>query len=57
MALGLGEKQASKTAYNGYGAWRNAGSAHMNKAVTNHMFAMIGLLTFCDYYRRFAKIE
>jgi len=57
MVLGLNEKQASKTAYNGYGAWRNAGSTHMNKAVTNHMFTMMGLLTFYDCYRRFAKTE
>ncbi len=43
MKRGLGEERAWKSAYNGRGAWWNAGASHMNEAYPAKYFQNLGL--------------
>lgn len=45
MERGLDEDHARKSAYNGRGAWWNAGASHMNKAYPVKYFRELGLAT------------
>ena len=42
---GLSEDRARQSAYNGRGAWWNAGASHMNEAINNRYLATAGLLS------------
>jgi hypothetical protein len=52
MARGLSEEQASHSAYNGYGPWRNAGASHMHQAIPTRYLRTHGLLSFLEEHRR-----
>ena len=52
MQLGLDEKRAQKSAYNGRGAWWNAGASHMNQALPKKWFDRRNLLSLVDYQFR-----
>ena len=43
MMRGLDEERARKSAYNGRGAWWNAGASHMNEAFPEKYFRELGL--------------
>ena len=43
--LGLDEKRARKSAYNGFGPWWNSGAQHMNHAIPKIIFEKLGLLS------------
>ena len=51
--LGLDEERAAKSAWNGRGAWWNAGASHMNQALPNSFFEMQGLLSLSKSMLRF----
>lgn len=53
MKRGLDEATARKSAGNGRGSWRNAGSRHMNRAVPTRWLRGEGLLSFVEEHRRF----
>ena len=44
MKRGLNEQRACKSAYNGRGAWWNAGASHMNEAYPTEYFRKLGLV-------------
>lgn len=50
---GLEELRAHRSAYNGRGAWWNAGSSHMNEAFPKRYFDRVGLVSLLDRVRRF----
>ena len=50
---GLEELRAYRSAYNGRGAWWNAGSSHMNEAFPKRYFDRVGLVSLLDRVRRF----
>lgn len=52
MQLGLDEKRAQKSAYNGRGAWWNAGASHMNQALPKKWFDRMKLVSLADYQFR-----
>jgi len=52
MRLGLGEKRAQKSAYNGRGAWWNAGASHMSQALPKRWFDRMNLVSLVDYQFR-----
>jgi RNA-directed DNA polymerase len=45
---GLTEKRAAQSAYNGRGAWWNAGASHMNAAYPKKYFDTLGLVSMVD---------
>ena len=52
MQLGLDEKRAQKSAYNGRGAWWNAGASHLNQALPKKWFERMNLVSLVDYQFR-----
>jgi len=52
IRLGLGEKRAQKSAYNGRGAWWNAGASHMSQALPKKWFDRMNLVSLVDYQFR-----
>jgi RNA-directed DNA polymerase len=48
MKAGLPEARASKSAYNGRGAWWNSGASHMNDAFRKSYFENLGLACMLD---------
>jgi RNA-directed DNA polymerase len=48
MKRGLVKERAWKSAYNGRGAWWNAGSSHMNEAYTRLDLSQLGLISLLD---------
>lgn len=52
MRLGLARQRAFTSAYNGHGAWWNAGAFHMNHAVPTRFFRKLGLLSLLEEHRR-----
>jgi RNA-directed DNA polymerase len=48
MKAGLAEERASKSAYNGRGAWWNSGASHMNDAFRKKYFEALGLVCMFD---------
>lgn len=50
---GLDPERAREAAYNGRGAWWNAGSSHMNRAIRTSTLSDMGLVSFLSVYRRF----
>ena len=51
ITRGLRESHASQSAYNGRGAWRNAGAAHMNLAFPKKYFDALGLVALQQQLR------
>jgi RNA-directed DNA polymerase len=47
MQLGLDEKTAHISAFNGYGPWRNSGARHLNQALPMKLFEDMGLVSLC----------
>lgn len=50
---GLEELRAWRSAYNGRGAWWNAGSSHMNEVFPKRYFDRVGLVSLLDRMRQF----
>jgi RNA-directed DNA polymerase len=46
---GISEERASKSAYNGRGAWWNSGQSHMNECFKKKYFEKIGLLSMLNF--------
>ena len=44
----LDGRKAAQSAYNGRGAWWNAGASHMNEAYSKKYFDTIGLVSMVD---------
>jgi RNA-directed DNA polymerase len=57
VQLGLDRLRAYRSAYNGYGPWRNAGASHMNHAVTTRLLRRLGLVSCLDEYHRLARLH
>lgn len=51
---GLDETRAQTSAYNGRGAWWNAGASHMNHAIPTAYLRELGLVSFVEEHRRLA---
>lgn len=51
--LGLSEKRAAKSAYNGRGAWWNSGASHLNQCFKKKYFENMGLFSLLDYECKF----
>ena len=54
--LGLSEYRAWKSSVNGRGPWWNAGSSHMNAAMTNACFDRWGLVSVLDTVLRLQRV-
>ena len=52
MQRGLTADRAWRSAYNGYGPWRNAGASHMADAFRAPFFANLGLVSLLTEHRR-----
>ncbi len=52
LRLGLSKERARISAYNGRGAWWNAGAPHMNQMLPKKLFDGIGLISLVDYNQR-----
>jgi RNA-directed DNA polymerase len=57
MRRGLVEGRAWKSAYNGRGAWWNAGASHMNDAFRAAFFAKLGLPSLQMEHRRLNRLS
>ena len=55
LALGLDEARASASAYNGRGAWWNAGASHANEALPRRFFDLRGMVSLLDSIRFYAS--
>lgn len=55
MGRGLDEYHASKSAYNGRGAWWNSGASHMNAAFPRRYFESCGLVSLLTGLRMLQK--
>ena len=51
---GLDRDRAKRSAYNGFGPWRNAGASHMNQAAPTSTFVRMGLVSLLQQHRRLA---
>ena len=54
--LGLSEYRAWKSSVNGRGPWWNAGSSHMNAAMTKARFDRWGLVSVLDTVLRLQRV-
>ncbi len=52
LRLGLSKERARISAYNGRGAWWNAGAPHINQMLPKKLFDGIGLISLVDYNQR-----
>ena len=57
MGRGLSEETASKSAYNGRGAWWNSGASHMNYALPKKYFDQLGLVNLQQRVRFLEQIS
>jgi RNA-directed DNA polymerase len=57
VKLGLDEERAAKSAWNGRGAWWNAGASHTNQALPISFFEKQGLLSLYESMLRFQSIS
>jgi len=57
MERGIDKARAYISAYNGRGAWWNAGASHMNAAFPTKWFAQQGLLSLITEAQRFANLS
>lgn len=57
VKLGLDEERAAKSAWNGRGAWWNAGASHTNQALPISFFEKHGLLSLHECMLRFQSIS
>ncbi|MDF1567182.1 MAG: group II intron reverse transcriptase/maturase [Spirochaetaceae bacterium] len=48
LGRGLSPERARASAFNGYGAWWNAGQSHMNQAFPKKYFDSLGMYSFVD---------
>ncbi len=55
MQLGLDPERARTSAYNGRGAWWNAGASHMNQALPTAALQRLGLVSLLTEQRRLAR--
>ena len=55
MGCGLNEYHASKSAYNGRGAWWNSGASHMNAAFPRRYFDNLGIVSLLTGLRTLQK--
>ncbi len=55
MKRGLAEVRASKSAYNGRGAWWNSGASHINQAFPKRYFQTCGLISLLDKWREYKR--
>ena len=55
MRLGLDPERANTSAYNGRGAWWNAGASHMNQALPTAALQQLGLVSLLNEQRRLAR--
>jgi len=53
---GIGRARAFVSAYNGRGAWWNAGASHMNATVTAKWLEQQGLMSLLAEHRRFISL-
>ena len=53
IAAGLGPERARQSAWNGRGAWWNAGASHMNEAYPKRFFDSLGLVSLLEEVCRF----
>jgi group II intron reverse transcriptase/maturase len=53
MKLGLSEKRAAKSSFNGKGPWYNSGASHMNRALPKKFFDEMRLLSTLERLRSF----
>lgn len=56
ISFGLSEQTAWKSSYNGRRAWWNAGSIHMNLAITTKVLRAYGLICLQDERLRLSKL-
>lgn len=56
MQLGLTELRACKSAWNGRGAWWNAGASHMNQALPKRRWDKAGLVSVAETIQRLKRI-
>ncbi len=56
MRLGLDEKCACKSAFNGKGPWWNSGAPHMNQALPKKLWDRLGLVSILDTINRLSRI-
>ena len=54
---GIDKVRAFTSAYNGRGAWWNAGASHMNAAFPSKWFAQQGLVSLFTEYQRFLRLS
>jgi RNA-directed DNA polymerase len=54
---GLDEARAAASAYNGHGAWWNAGASHMNQAMPTRTLRRLGLVSLIDEHRRLGCVS
>jgi RNA-directed DNA polymerase len=57
MERGIDKVRAYTSAYNGRGAWWNAGASHMNAAISTKWFAQQGLLSLLTEVQRFVNLS
>jgi len=57
MERGIDKVRAYTSAYNGRGAWWNAGASHMNAAISTKWFAQEGLLSLLTEVQRFVNLS
>ena len=57
MKIGLEEDRAAMSAWNGRGAWWNAGASHTNQALPNSYFERQGLLSLSKSMLRFQSMS
>ena len=57
VKLGLDEERAAKSAWNGRGAWWNAGASHTNQALPISFFEKQGFLSLYESMLRFQSIS
>lgn len=57
IKLGLDEERAAKSAWNGRGAWWNAGASHTNQALSSTFFEKQGLLSLSKSMLRFQSMS
>jgi RNA-directed DNA polymerase len=57
LQRGLTADRAWRSAYNGYGPWRNAGASHMADAFRAAFFANLGLVSLLTEHRRLNRLS
>jgi RNA-directed DNA polymerase len=55
MKRGIEKLTAFRTAFNGFGAWRNAGGSAMHRAYTKQYFEKVGLMSLLTQWTEYKK--